>query len=94
LGDPLLILLDEPSTGVDPDTRRQIWDIIAKQNKVEGKTIILTTHSMLEADTLCTRIGIMSQICLLVSGSTPVDGSSNNINNGSPNKAIPIFFVL
>jgi len=61
IGDPKILLLDEPSTGVDPDTRRAIWDIISRENKQAGRTIILTTHSMLEADTLSTRIGIMSK---------------------------------
>ena len=59
VGDPKLILLDEPTTGLDPETRRTIWDIINQQK--QGKSIILTTHNMEEADILCTRIGIVSK---------------------------------
>lgn len=66
LGDPKVIFfgnlmfnLDEPSTGLDPSVRRLIWDII--NNAKEGRTIILTTHSMEEAEALCQRIGIMAK---------------------------------
>ncbi|CAD8183724.1 unnamed protein product [Paramecium octaurelia] len=58
VGEPLIIFLDEPSTGLDPDNRRQLWDIISH---CKGKrAMVLTTHSMEEADVLCTRIGIIS----------------------------------
>ena len=58
VSDPKIIFLDEPSTGLDPENRRQLWDILAKQ---KGKrAVILTTHSMEEADVLCNRIGIVN----------------------------------
>ncbi|CAG8486112.1 3807_t:CDS:10 [Ambispora leptoticha] len=57
-GDSKVVFLDEPTTGLDPDVRRTIWSIIA--NAKQGKTIILTTHSMEEADALCDRLGIMA----------------------------------
>lgn len=58
VGDPSLVFLDEPTTGLDPDVRRLIWGIL---NKIgHERTIILTTHSMEEAEVLCNRIGIMS----------------------------------
>ncbi|ORY52928.1 P-loop containing nucleoside triphosphate hydrolase protein [Rhizoclosmatium globosum] len=57
VGSSKLIFLDEPTTGLDPDVRRQIWAIMKEAKK--GKTIILTTHSMEEADVCCNRIGIM-----------------------------------
>jgi ABC-type multidrug transport system ATPase subunit len=60
IGDVPLVFLDEPTTGLDPEVRRNIWEIIA-QAKAHKKTILLTTHSMEEADMLSTRIGIMSQ---------------------------------
>eukprot|EP00004_Rigifila_ramosa_P009639 TRINITY_DN2126_c0_g1_i2.p2 TRINITY_DN2126_c0_g1~~TRINITY_DN2126_c0_g1_i2.p2 ORF type:complete len:624 (+),score=164.82 TRINITY_DN2126_c0_g1_i2:3710-5581(+) len=60
IGAPKVVLLDEPTTGVDPDTRRSIWDLIERE-KSEGRSFIITTHSMEEADVLCTRIGIMSE---------------------------------
>ncbi|KAJ3333017.1 hypothetical protein HDU76_012101 [Blyttiomyces sp. JEL0837] len=59
VGDPAVVFLDEPTTGLDPEVRRLIWNII--QNAREGKTIILTTHSMEEAEALCQRIGIMAK---------------------------------
>lgn len=59
IGDPQIIFLDEPTTGVDPETRRQLWDVLLRLK--ERHVIILTTHSMEEADILCSRIGIMSR---------------------------------
>ncbi|CAK64013.1 unnamed protein product (macronuclear) [Paramecium tetraurelia] len=59
VGEPLIVFLDEPSTGLDPDNRRQLWEII--QQCRERRAMVLTTHSMEEADVLCNRIGIMSQ---------------------------------
>jgi len=56
IGDPRVVYLDEPSTGLDPASRRNLWDVI-KQGK-EGRAIILTTHSMEEAAVLCDRLGI------------------------------------
>ena len=55
---PELLFLDEPSTGLDPQARRNLWDLI-QQIKREGKTIILTTHYMEEAQSLCDEIAIM-----------------------------------
>jgi len=59
IGDPKIIILDEPTTGLDPLTRRQIWEILSQLKK--NRSMILTTHSMEEADILCSRIGIMSR---------------------------------
>lgn len=55
---PRLIFLDEPSTGLDPQSRRNLWDIV-RRIKEEGKTIIMTTHSMEEAEELCDEVAIM-----------------------------------
>lgn len=58
IGNPKLVLLDEPSTGMDPRSKRYLWDAII--NSFRGtKGAILTTHSMEEADALCSRVGIM-----------------------------------
>jgi len=58
VGNPKLVFLDEPTTGLDPDVRRLIWSII--NDVSNGRTIVITTHSMEEAEVLCHRIGIMS----------------------------------
>lgn len=58
VNEPLVIFLDEPTTGLDPQARRHLWDLV-RQIQKEGKTIILTTHYMEEAETLCDRIAIM-----------------------------------
>jgi ABC-2 type transport system ATP-binding protein len=56
---PEVIFLDEPTTGLDPQTRASIWEYIRDLVKSKGMTIFLTTHYMEEADRLCDRIGIM-----------------------------------
>ncbi|KAF8403773.1 hypothetical protein HHK36_011878 [Tetracentron sinense] len=60
IGDPPIVILDEPSTGMDPIAKRFMWEVISRLSTRLGKTaVILTTHSMNEAQALCTRIGIM-----------------------------------
>jgi ABC-2 type transport system ATP-binding protein len=56
---PRVLFLDEPTLGLDAQTRRHIWDYIRKLNREQGVTIILTTHYMEEADYLCRRVAIM-----------------------------------
>ena len=58
VGDPELLFLDEPTTGLDPQARRHLWDLVAGL-KQAGRTIILTTHYMDEAERLCDRVAIM-----------------------------------
>jgi ABC-2 type transport system ATP-binding protein len=59
--EPNVLFLDEPTLGLDVQTRRHIWDYIKRLNKEGGVTIILTTHYMEEADFLCDRIAIMDR---------------------------------
>ena len=58
VGDPELLFLDEPTTGLDPQARRHLWDLV-EGLKEAGRTIILTTHYMEEAERLCDRVAIM-----------------------------------
>ncbi len=58
VNDPKIIFLDEPTTGLDPQARRNLWDLVT-QIKQKGKTVVLTTHYMDEAEVLCDRIAIM-----------------------------------
>ncbi|MGD0891637.1 MAG: ABC transporter ATP-binding protein [Terracidiphilus sp.] len=58
VGDPELLFLDEPTTGLDPQARRHLWDLV-DELKQAGRTIILTTHYMEEAERLCDRVAIM-----------------------------------
>ncbi|MGH7579395.1 MAG: ABC transporter ATP-binding protein [Gemmatimonadales bacterium] len=58
VGDPALLFLDEPTTGLDPQSRRQLWDLI-ERFKADGRAILLTTHYMEEAERLCDRVAIV-----------------------------------
>jgi len=58
---PKVLFLDEPTLGLDPQTRSHIWDYIRKLKTSHGMTIILTTHYMEEADSLCDRVAIVDQ---------------------------------
>jgi len=68
--DPEVLFLDEPSTGLDPQTRLLLWEIVREYN-CAGKTIVLTTHNMEEADALCGRIAIVDHGRVIAEG-TPV----------------------
>jgi len=65
--DPELIFLDEPTTGLDPQSRRHLWDIV-RNIKTKGKTVVLTTHYMEEAQILCDIIAIMDYGKIIASG--------------------------
>ena len=58
VGDPALLFLDEPTTGLDPQSRRQIWELV-EEFKATGRTTVLTTHYMDEAERLCDRVAIV-----------------------------------
>ncbi|HVV44583.1 MAG TPA: ABC transporter ATP-binding protein [Bryobacteraceae bacterium] len=68
VGDPDLLFLDEPTTGLDPQARRQLWELI-ERFKREDRTILLTTHYMEEAERLCDRVAIVDHGRVMASGS-------------------------
>jgi len=67
LGDPELVFLDEPTTGLDPQSRRQLWDVV-RDFRSRGGTVLLTTHYMEEAQQLCDRVGIVDHGRLIALG--------------------------
>lgn len=74
IGNPVVIYLDEPTTGMDPGAKRKLWDMICKVRKT-GKSIVLTSHSMDECEALCTRLAIM------VNGEFKCLGSVQHLKN-------------
>ena len=60
VNDPVVMFLDEPSTGLDPQARRNMWDLV-RGLKADGKTVVLTTHYMEEAEELCDRVAVVDQ---------------------------------
>jgi ABC-2 type transport system ATP-binding protein len=81
---PTVLFLDEPTLGLDAQTRRAIWDYIKKMNKEEGTTIFLTTHYMDEADYLCDRVGIIDKGKILTIDTT------TNLKNSVGNDVITL----
>ena len=76
IGNPPVVFLDEPSTGMDPEARRFMWNVISQISTLRKKSsIILTTHSMEEAEALSSKIGIM------VNGELKCLGSVQHIKN-------------
>ena len=68
VGDPVLLFLDEPTTGLDPYSRRQLWEIILECRR-QGRTTVLTTHYMEEAERLCDRVAIIDHGRIIALGS-------------------------
>ena len=70
VGDPELLFLDEPTTGLDPQSRRQTWEIV-EGLKARGRTVLLTTHYMEEAARLCDRVAIVDHGRIIARGTPP-----------------------
>jgi ABC-2 type transport system ATP-binding protein len=68
IGNPKLLFMDEPTTGLDPQSRRQLWDII-RQFKDTGRTVLITTHYMDEAERLCDRVAVVDHGKVIALGS-------------------------
>src|SRR5689334_345453 len=83
VGNPKLIFLDEPTTGLDPRSRRQLWDLIARFQS-EGRTILLTTHYMEEAERLCDRVAIVDHGHVIALGTPRELMESIDVSNLPP----------
>jgi ABC-2 type transport system ATP-binding protein len=68
VGEPELLFLDEPTTGLDPQSRRQLWDVVRAQ-KERGRTVVVTTHYMDEAERLCDRVAVIDHGKVIALGS-------------------------
>jgi ABC-2 type transport system ATP-binding protein len=79
VNDPEIVLLDEPTSALDPHARRAVWEII-RQMHTEGRTIVITTHSMEEAEALCGRVAVMDGGRIIASGTPASIVAGLNIN--------------
>ncbi|MCL5094154.1 MAG: ABC transporter ATP-binding protein [Patescibacteria group bacterium] len=77
---PKVLFLDEPTTGLDPQARRHLWDLI-KKIREKGMTVVITTHYMDEAEVLCDRVAIMDHGYIIAMG-TPENLIKNLLNKG------------
>ena len=96
VNDPDLVFLDEPTTGLDPQARHGFWDLIREMQR-EGKTVIVTTHYMEEAEALCDRVAIMDH-GRIIALDTPRNlvrklASESTIEFGVPEGTTPEFFA-
>lgn len=82
VSNPRVLFLDEPTGSLDPHARRQLWEVILRQ-RAEGRTIVLTTHYMEEAETLCDRVAILHRGRVLA-----VDTPQNLITTHFPEKVV------
>ncbi len=76
IGDPSFIILDEPTTGIDPQVKQLIWKVLQKE-KTDHNAILLSTHNMEEAEKICDRVSILHNKKIVASG-TPKEIIMNN----------------
>ncbi|WP_018296963.1 ABC transporter ATP-binding protein [Corynebacterium lubricantis] len=90
VGNPSLLFLDEPTTGLDPESRRNVWKLL-RELKAEGVTMVLTTHYLEEAEYLCDRISIMHKGTIHIEGSLSeiAEYSSARISFRAPEAPLP-----
>jgi len=97
LGDPRLIVMDEPTTGLDPQSRRDLWTLL-REYRERKSTILLTSHFMQEAESLCDRVGIIQNGRLLALDTVPNLKAAHSYEfkitystNGNENKTNTIY---
>jgi ABC-2 type transport system ATP-binding protein len=96
VNDPKVVFLDEPTTGLDPQARRNLWNLISRI-KHSGKTVIMTTHYMEEAEILCDRIAIMDHAEIVALDTTAnllqKVGTETKIRFQAPHHILPIDYL-
>jgi len=90
---PPVLLLDEPTTGLDPRSKREVQELIRGLREDEGTTVLLTTHDMEEADRLCDRVAILDEGRLVAEG-TPDQLKARIRTDGEPVSMEDVFFAL
>ncbi len=93
LTSPVLLLLDEPTTGLDPVSKKEVQDYVLEIRAAHDTTVILTTHDMQEADRLCDRIAVIDQGAF-VALDTPAGLKAKVARNGEPASLEDVFFAL
>lgn len=96
LHEPKVLFLDEPTLGLDPQSRKKMWDYIQHLNKTEGITMVLTTHYLEEADYLCDRVGIIDRGKIIAEGDPDelkkrLRGDIVLLSVSNPKKSMDIF---
>ncbi|MHC4597378.1 MAG: ABC transporter ATP-binding protein [Planctomycetota bacterium] len=94
LTSPVLLLLDEPTTGLDPVSKKYVQDFVAEVRTDHDATVILTTHDMDEADVLCDRIAVVDRGRIVAQGTAEELKRKANIGNGSGGTLKDVFFRL
>lgn len=96
VNDPKVVFLDEPTTGLDPQARRNLWNLISKI-KHSGKTVVITTHYMEEAEVLCDRIAIMDHAEIVALDTTAnllqKVGTETKIRFQTPHHMLPLDYL-
>jgi ABC-2 type transport system ATP-binding protein len=90
MGDPEVVLLDEPTTGLDPESRRDVWSLI-RGLRDGGATVLLTTHYLDEAEALADQLAIMHEGRIVRRGTVPqiVEGHPSVVRFGTPDRPLP-----
>lgn len=90
---PRVLLLDEPTTGLDPRSKKEVQELVLGLRAREGTTVLLTTHDMEEADRLCDRVAILDEGRLVAEG-TPEELKARVKSNGQLPTMEDVFFAL
>ncbi len=93
LTQPILLLLDEPTTGLDPRSKREVQELVLELRREHDATVLLTTHDMQEADQLCDRVAIIDRGRIVADG-TPQELKDGVVSEGRPTTLEDVFMAL